>query len=195
MIDTILSYYHSEIAQEYEARGWYTLAQTAARRMSKEHGVSLRRAAGVIAALSPMNTWGVNLMLAERVLVAASRGRRRAPAQCGLRANVDKAWLIACGARPLDILSGPKVRSFYRNMTGDMDAVTVDRWACRAAGVPESYVRSQPGYDEVSAAYREAAGSVGLSPAVFQAIIWCSIRERGLVRSNGVRVTGRRGFS
>jgi hypothetical protein len=191
MLEAILSYYRSDIAQEYEARGWYTLAQGAARALSKEHGVTLHRAAGVIAALSPMNTWAVNLMLAGRVLAAASRGRRRRPARCGLRANVDKAWLIAQGARPLDVLSGPKVRSFYRNMTGDLDAVTIDRWAARAAGLPDHYASSQSRYDEVSAAYREAAKTVGLSPAVFQAIIWCSIRGGGLTRSNGVVVRGR----
>ena len=193
MVETILSYYRSDVAQEYEARGWYTLAQGAARRMARRHGVSLRRAAGVIAALSPLNSWAVNLMMADRLLGEAAAGRRSVPRNCGLRRNVEKAWAIAQGARPLDVLSGKKVRAFYRNMTGDMHAVTVDRWAARAAGVHESHATRL--YDEIAAAYTEAAAIVGLTPAVLQAIIWCSIRGDGLTRSNGVRVAGKRGFS
>ena len=176
--ERILEHYTPERAAEYAARGWYTLARLEARRLARKHGTTLRVAAGVIAAVSPMNVWSGNILAAERILAAAARGDRRAP-RAGLSANVAKAWRIArAGERPLDVLSGPKVRAFYRNILGDLSAVTVDRWAARAAGVPDSYPGTAAGYARCEEAYREAALKVGLAPAILQAVVWCNIRGK-----------------
>jgi hypothetical protein len=51
----------------------------------------------------------------------------------GTLANRAKAWRIACGEDPDAVLSGPKVRAFFANIMGDVDAVTMDVWAARAA--------------------------------------------------------------
>ena len=176
--ESILEWYRDDIASTYAAHGWYTIAQRETRRLARDHGTTRARAAGVIAALSPLQTWVGNVGAADQVLAAADRGDRTAP-RVGLRRNVAKAWAIATGeGRPLDILSGPKVRAFYRNIMGDLSAVTVDRWAARAAGVTEAYPSTRARYDEVAACYIAAAAVVGVEPAILQAIVWCSIRGR-----------------
>ena len=173
----ILAHYRPDVAAQREAREWYALAQTEARRLARKHRTTRARAAGTIAALSPLQTWAGNVSAADRVLAAAAAGEPEAP-RVGLGANVAKAWRIAQGERPLDVLSGPKVRSFYRNIMGDLSAVTVDRWAARACGVPESFPRGAKNYAQCEHAYREAATTLGIAPAILQAIVWCSIRGR-----------------
>jgi hypothetical protein len=155
---------------------WYTDSRRFARRLARETGASERTAAGVIAALSPRQTWAGNQRAARAVLVAAQR-RDRQPPRVGLGRSVAQAWAIAHGARPLSVLSGPKVRSFYRNLTGDLQAVTVDVWAARAAGVDPDRLTPRL-YELVAGAYIAAAQEVGVPPAVLQAIVWTEIRGR-----------------
>jgi hypothetical protein len=176
---SILGWYDDDIAAEYAARGWYTLARKAARSIARDHGTTLRVAAGIIAAMSPMSEWSGNITASRRLAAAHAAGDRTAPA-AGLRQNVDKAWRILSGERPLDVLNGPKVRAFYRNILGDLSAVTVDRWAARAAGVPDSFVGTRARYDEVADEYRKAAALVELEPAILQAVVWCKIRGKAV---------------
>lgn len=51
-----------------EAKDWYHGANKYAENLGKEHGVSTRQAAGVIATLSPQTDWNVNVNRAERAL-------------------------------------------------------------------------------------------------------------------------------
>lgn len=159
-------------AQRYGAE-WYADARRIARRLAREHGTTERTAAGVIAALSPRQKWSANVRAAGVVLEAHRLGLDL-PA-VGLRRNVLKAWRIAAGERPLDVLGGPKVRAFYRNLTGDLSAVTVDVWAARAAGADPNKL-AEPAYRKVADAYRTAAITAGVAPAVLQAVVWCAIR-------------------
>src|SRR5690606_6619528 len=86
---------------------------------------------------------------------------------------------ILAGEDPLDVLKGDKVRSFYLNILGDTDAVTVDRHA------PELYLgkrvadRARPSvgkrlYREASDASRTAAAQAPRQPTPrdLQAITW-----------------------
>lgn len=175
MAGRILEHYRDDIAAMDDARAWYANARAAARRLAREHGTTVSVAAGVIAALSPRCPWGRNVIAADIILGAARRGDDLP--SVGLKANARKAFAIASGAgRPLDILRGPKVRSFYRNILGDVDAVTVDVWAARAAGVDSKARLDGRRYDHIADAYRYAARIVGVAPAVLQAIVWVSIR-------------------
>lgn len=155
---------------------WYGDARAACREMADRHGVTTATAAGVVAALSPRNRWAVNLTQADRVLAAAAAGGHL-PA-VSTQANRVKAWAIAHGARPLSVLSGPKVRAFYRNLTGDLDAVTVDVWAARVVGATAQDLNRVGGYDAVAEDYRAAAAILDLPPAVTQAIAWVAVRGR-----------------
>jgi hypothetical protein len=66
------------------------------------------------------------------MVLAAAAGELE-PVVNGTLANRAKAWRIACGEDPDAVLSGPKVRAFFANIMGDVDAVTIDVWAARAA--------------------------------------------------------------
>lgn len=132
--------------------------------------MTARRVAGVIAALSPRIQWVRNLECAVDVL------EHRVPRCLGRSAHA--AAVIRDGARPLDVLGGPKTRAFYRNLTGDLSAVTVDVHAAKAAGVDPDTLGRRGVYDDVAQCYRIAADHRGLAPAIFQAIVWCAWRGR-----------------
>jgi len=170
-VAAILAYYRpGAIGAE-----WYRDARSSCRRLARDYGVSERTAAGIVAALSPRLRWNENLTYAESVLEHLASGIRIAPPVVPVFSlSRDRAWRIALGERPLDILSGDKTRAFYRCLTGDLDAVAVDIWAARAAG--ETRTLTPRRYARVAAAYRAAARSVGLAPSVLQAIVWCAIR-------------------
>ncbi len=64
---------------------------------------------------------------------------------------------------------------------GDVEAVTVDRWAARAAldvddDTARRLLNRAAGYETIAAMYREAARVVGIAPRELQAIVWCQVR-------------------
>lgn len=148
---------------------WYRESRRHARRLAREHGVPVSRAAGVIAALSPRVQWKVNLRLADDAL--AGRPVR------GLKTSAAKAAAIVNGARPLDVLKGPKTRAFYRAIMGSEDAAVVDTWMLKAAGWPSTSVTGKQ-YARVAAAMDAAAQSVGVPTATFQATVWTEVRGK-----------------
>lgn len=154
---------------------WYREAGRTARQLAEAYGVPVTRAAGVIAALSPRMRWSENVKNASKVLAAAAAGEV-APPRVGMTRFVATAWRIAKGERPLAVLGGPKVRAFYRNLCGDLSHVTVDVWALRALGVDAAKGMRPGEYERAAAHYRRAARAAGVAPAVFQAVVWTSIR-------------------
>lgn len=155
---------------------WYARADAAADDIGRRYGIDRVRAAGIIAALSPRQQWAANVRAAERVAAAAANGDD-APPKVGLGSNVAKAWRIAQGADPADVLGGPKVRAFFANITGDLRAVTVDVWAARAAyGRADAPVPAGRRYDRLAAAYRDVADRFGVAPRDLQAAVWIHVR-------------------
>ena len=157
---------------------WYDLAACTADRIGAGR-YSREQVAGVIAALSPMNGWRQNIAAAERLIERHASGMRAPTKGYGLKGNVRKAWAILRGADPLDVLSGPKVRAFYRNIIGDPDAVTVDRWAMRIALADPAHPGTCTARQsrEVAEAYRSAASELGIAPRALQAATWVYFRR------------------
>lgn len=149
---------------------WYRRARETSHAIAVESGLEPRAAAGILAAWSPRNQWVRN--------VRAARSTARGEYAGGLEASRVKAEAIARGADPLEVLSGRKTASFYRNILGDESAVTVDVWAARVAGVSEAALKRRGAYDAVQHAYRSAARARGMSPARAQAAAWVAIRGR-----------------
>jgi hypothetical protein len=90
--------------------------------------------------------------------------------------SLAKAQRIYRGERPSSVLSGPKVRAFYRALLGDTTAAVVDVWVARAAGwVGELKPRA---YALVASALVAAARAVRVSVARFQAVVWVAVRGR-----------------
>lgn len=156
---------------------WYDRAEREATALAAGTNLNPVQCAGVIAALSPRCQWGPNLAGAVSMVEAATRGETREPIVAGTTANRAKAWRIARGEDPADVLRGPKVRAFFANITGDHDAVTVDVWAARAAeGTRNDRAPEGKRYANIATAYRRAAAARGISPRAMQAAVWTHIR-------------------
>lgn len=84
--------------------------------------------------------------------------------------SLRKAVAIRDGARPLDVLGGPKVRAFYRALTtgGAEGPPVIDRWMFRVLEIDT--------IPECQAAVLEAAHAVGERPHDMQAILWVAVR-------------------
>lgn len=152
---------------------WYADAHTTAAQLAAQYNLSIESVAGIIAALSPRITWEENVKGASHLL---RTGSDRTVA--GLRANRQKAKRILRGESPSSVLGGKKVTSFYRNILGDTNTVTVDTWAARAAGLTDERVKldRKRRYEKIADAYRTLAEVEGLEPRQAQAIVWLAIR-------------------
>lgn len=155
---------------------WYPHAYREAVRLADLAGCSVERAAGVIAALSPRAFWGLNLAWAARTLEASANGSQEAP-RVSTRANRENAWRIATGASDLTAL-GPKTAVFARAILGDLEAVTVDVWAKRAALGDLTADASVSDLErvEMTRAYRRAARILDVAPRDLQAVTWLAVR-------------------
>jgi hypothetical protein len=151
---------------------WYAQEGERLRAIARAHGLPERRVIDAAAVLSPAMRWE-DLMARLPAFCAARSAGLPCPRFPGYGRNVRRAWDILGG---VGAPSGPKVSRFARNLAGDETPVTVDRWAARAAGLPESGGRAW--YRELEEAYRAAAETVGLPPSRFQAVVWLAVRDR-----------------
>lgn len=99
---------------------WYARANRLAHALDPDNP---SRAAGVIASLSPLTSWPLNIRYATAVYSGET------PRTLGN--NVRAAMRIYSGENPADVLRGPKVRAFYFTIADptNREAVTVDRHA------------------------------------------------------------------
>lgn len=157
-------------ASAHELGGsWYSEAGRACARMARAYGCSKATACGVVAALSPRLQWAPNVRAADAVLAGAT--------PTGVfRASLAKAKRIAAGEAPLRVLSGPKVRAFYRALMGDESAAVVDVWVLRAVGWARTVTAKA--YARIARALTLAAARVGMTVARLQAVAWVAVRGR-----------------
>lgn len=166
--------------QYLAGRTWYHTGHDLARTVGKGN---VRIGAGVIAALSPQKEWQLNVRL------ALDAGNGNVHGQT--KANTDKATRILAGEDPADVLPmHAKTGKFYLNLAelDNPDAVTIDRWAYRAAvGIwsrdhdefdVDFGLSSHTRYNTLATAYRLAAKQLGELPSVVQAWAWVVLRDR-----------------
>ena len=176
--------------ERLEGASWYRDEHDFARALAETHwrGSSPRKvttACGVLAAMSPMTPWDYTKRLALRLY-------RTGDLDGGtFSANVEKALRVYRGAYPLDVLGGPKVRSFYLALVnaGEDDSVVIDRHALHAAlgQVVDMRMRGRilrgDGYDRVADCYRRVAEIVNtrdrleLTVSQVQATVWVTWRH------------------
>lgn len=176
MRENILARYRqADPATLASGREWYGAGLKLAKRVGRG---DVMRGAAIVAILSPRRSWAHNVALALAV------GRGEAIATMG--DQVRKLERLSVGEHPNDVVGGRKVRSFWQNLQGITDAVTVDVWALRAAldgdigdddsAVVRKLFGSDYGYAMVADAYREAAEVAGETPSAMQAIVWIVVR-------------------
>lgn len=184
VIDNVMSIY--SVATEENIReglAWYPGAHN----FAKSLDVDIERAAGIIAALSPMSGWENNKNKAAQLYrqngIVCVDGKKNG---IGLSGNVTKAQEIYAGAKPLDVLKGNKVRAFYETIVcpESVDPLPViDRHAFDIAVGQRTDDKSRAILDrkgvylEFADCYRGAADVAGILPAQMQAITWIKWRE------------------
>jgi hypothetical protein len=148
------------------AATWYQDAQEVAEDVAENLNVSLEIGASIVAAFSPRERWASNVAKA----LAFSMGKP----VIGLSNNYNMAK--ASLELGFDALKGQKTNAFARNIAGDQDAVTIDVWMIRAAGMDASKGVNKSEYNMLSDCVRTVAKSFGLKPSVMQALIWIIAR-------------------
>ena len=164
-----------------EGMSWYEDAYGVACKLTPANPST---GAGILAALSPMTSWPENVKKATMVVDSGTT--------YGLSSNVDKAVRILNGETPLDVLRGPKVRSFYTDIMGlPTETVTIDRHAIDiACGRPLSNSEratfgKDTKYAMLARFYTEVAREYDVTPSQLQAITWVWWREHRAQANHG----------
>lgn len=174
-MDKIIKTFSRATEEDYnEGMAWYTEANKFAQSLHTD----VRKAAGVIAALSPRQRWETNKKGAEKVFKALRNHSSIMPNVAGVYLNAEKAWRIANGEDPEIVLisSDPnryfKVRRFFSNILGEENLVTIDTWTALAAmDNPPDSVRGRL-YLDIEKRFQKMADKLKIPPRELQAICW-----------------------
>lgn len=153
-------------------RSWYPEAYRLLSEMAQETGHTTAQAVAVFAITSANTQLLANIRYTEAIL----RGERTYGCYPVVQTPLVAGALST--SHPKRFVTGPKCSAFYRAIMGDTNALVLDRWAARAAGI-EQLRRdvSNPVRRVLDAAYREAAERCGETVRAFQAIVWIQVRE------------------
>ena len=163
---------------------WYSDAHNLASALAAKNGVSVAVAAGVIAAVSPLQSWGANLNLASRILAAGGLTAGY------LSVGLGKADRILAGEDILTVLKGNKIQNFFLGIvTAGEAGVCIDRHAWSLAvnhRYSEGNIPSLTGkrYAAAVAAYTRAAVILSkeygtpFTPAQVQSVTWTLWRNK-----------------
>jgi hypothetical protein len=160
-----------------EGRAWYPSIVRTIRKSARTSGYSVAQVAAVYAANSINTPWARNLALAERAITDGGMVGGT------LGMVVRKVNAILQGA-DIDstLTSDPrnlKIVNFRRNLSGDYQSVTVDRWAHRVATMgARDDVPTGATYEAIATAYRNVAAMLGETPATVQAVTWVVARGK-----------------
>lgn len=141
---------------------------------------SIAEVAAVVSHLSPRTSWDRNIAGATAMVTREDDGDDEARRLGMIGENVERAIRCVDFEDPFDSF-GPKAhktRSFYLNILGDVEAVTIDVWAMRVAGIDDDRLLKRVGaYQALEHAYRLAARRRGVDPSTMQATTWVVARN------------------
>jgi len=161
------------------ARGidWYQREYRWVANLAEDTGYNHEQVAAIAAVLSPRTRWD----RAKSLTVLAVYGNDITGMALGR--SVRKVEMILAGVDPAQVVSGPKVTSFWHNLCGDLDWVTIDTHAFTQASGRDyndggaHFLDRWGVYGTYSEAFRTVAREVGLLPAEFQAALWPADEE------------------
>jgi hypothetical protein len=148
------------------ASAWYDEAHDIAKSMSDISGLSIEKCASIIAAFSPRERWASNVKYANMFINGGTPPT--------LTNNINMAY--AAMVHGFNALNGRKTNAFARNIAGDKDAVTIDVWMIRAAGLDANKGVNDTEYRILAEVVKELAANRGMYPATAQALIWIIVR-------------------
>lgn len=144
---------------------WYSDSRDYLRSLSDSTKVPFKSVCGIIAALSPRINWRTNIFNT----IALCKSKKIA----GLYKNIEKAKKIKKTGIVMKYLSGPKVTSFFLNLLGNEDEVTIDTLMinCYHNSFERQSVTKQERIDMIETIERIAKRH-HLTNCQVQAIIW-----------------------
>ena len=178
MVDRVLDHWRDSDA-ETRAVGaqWYDVAAETITHLGAEHGVERDLALGVFAVTSAGLSPELNVAATLGVLTGQTVGL---PAYGDM---VDWALTVAEGETDRLLLDADgrltrsrKVRTFWLNLRGAINRVTVDRWMLRAVGIDRESLSDAGPYLMVERAFKTASERVGIAPRTMQATVWSLVR-------------------
>lgn len=165
--ETYLHIVNSAAPDQIEAASiWYFEAQEVAEDVAELLNTSLEVGASIVASFSPRERWSSN--------VAKSYAFANGKPVTGLSNNL--AMAISSVTLGFDALKGLKTNAFARAIAGDRNAVVIDTWMIKAAGMESSKGINKKEYKELSLAVTEVANIIKLTPRTTQALIWIIAR-------------------
>lgn len=185
--NVVRAFRSATVADLSEGTDWYRRAHALAVELDPR---CPRRAAAVLAVLSPMMSWKRNAELARQAYYLAGTTTNRAAIADGLaclKGNAVKAARILTGDDPDAVVSGPKVRAFWLAICdpSNAEAIVVDRHAVDVAvgRVTDDETRGKllagrRRYGQVAECYRQAAVKLSallgrtITPVEVQAVTW-----------------------
>lgn len=179
----ILSVYHQATDHDMdEGLFWYQRAHDEIQLVANRHGITIKQACGVVAAISPGLSWGLNILQADKFIYAWVGGKRGKDLPMvgayGMNA-IRKALRMLEGEEPLKVFSektGPKTYNFYLNLIDPQsEEVTIDRHAKGAAYLvtgEKNAIVGRKEYGYLAGHYQTLAERLGLIPNKLQAICW-----------------------
>lgn len=182
-----------------QALAWYSGALAFCGDLSVTFRRPLESIVGFVAAMSPQTRWNDQVNWTPKMLAAAlasidagntdpAEVAAAIPGQ-GFRSNKRKGAAILLGAEPLKVLSGDKVRAFYKSILGDDLAVCIDMHAAALAfGADSDEARTLTArrYKTAVSAFIQAAFRLQLAypalkaeltPTAVQALTWVWWRD------------------
>lgn len=161
----------AKASQIEQATQWYADAEAVAHEIvdiykTRGMDVSLEQAASIVSAFSPRQRWSTNVRQALRFAHGDDTMR------C-LPNNLKMAQrALEIG---FDALNGKKTNSFARNIAGDENAITIDIWMMRSAGIPKDSP-NKTDYTQLSNAIEKIAMETAMTPRTIQALVWIVYR-------------------
>lgn len=128
IVENMQSVYNKCIDDDFMyGKGWYDRANLFSLALSEKYGVSEMKAAGIIAALSPLKEWTLNKAMAEEFIRTKGMVCRHTSAQAS---KARKILNYASTRKDVEVsLGGLKTINFFNNIydPSSKDHVTVDR--------------------------------------------------------------------
>lgn len=152
------------------AMNWYNDAQSVAEEISyiladREFDVTIEHAAAIISAFSPRQRWSVNV----RHAIEFAEGNT--PKTLGNNVKMAQSAIH----EGIQALKGQKTNAFAKAIAGDPNAITIDVWMLKAAGLDRNDTNKTI-YAELSKSVTEVAEEFAMTPRDMQALIWIVFR-------------------